>query len=798
MLRHYQNLLLAGCLLLVTAADAQTSMNELAAQFIEHIRTGRKEKLMVLTDKPYYAAGEKIWFNAWCLDSLSNRFLYLSKNLYVDLVNDQDSVISQLLFNIPAHKTAGMILLPATLPEGYYWLRAYTTRMLTEDSSRIFVRPVYVVNINKPNPGALSAYAPKTVPVGTDTAAPSLLFYPEGGSIISGTTATVGFRALGSRGQPVDVSGYVTDPLHDTVARFHSVLPGTGKFSFDAYNPRKYTAHVSWRGRELLFPLPALNQFAYQLSVIGRDDRIIHLQVSLGDSLYKKNKSTKLLAVSRDSLCFAANGTDMYQVNVPVAALPPGKVSFYLFDDRDRMVSQRSVYVPGRDSGRLQAATDKAHYGPGEKVGLSIGVRAEDNHPQTATLLAVAVTDDRLTGDRSLNAELGEVAPFGTAPADLAGNAGDTGEDVLMLTAAPSYSGWKYLPGETRTVNLPRFVDSNLLNIRGKAIGNDNAPLQHYIVNLVSGDNRFFMADTTDTQGRFSFPLTEYDDGTRFNMKLTTLQGKAATGKLIIDKMDYPAFRTPAVLKQGLGKDEIAIIRRYRSRESSPDLAQLKDTGLLKPATVKGRSRLPPEDEAKRASSFSDVIGPDQLHKGGVDAIKDALASVPGLTSAINRVVGLGTADPVLVLLDGVPQNAAIIESLDASNIEFIEVLKGPLTAVYGMQGSGGVILINSVNKSEAVAQTNAKGLTTIYPRGYYSRPNVYASGWDPAKGPGPGDGTVDASTLYWNGDIVTDNNGKAKVDFFTGRQQAVYSAAIVGITMAGQIVEGKIKIRCQ
>ncbi|HEV2355234.1 MAG TPA: TonB-dependent receptor plug domain-containing protein, partial [Puia sp.] len=630
-----------------------------------------------------------------------------------------------------------------------------------------------------------------------------LLFYPEGGSIISGTTATIGFRALGSRGEPVDVSGYITDPLRDTVARFRSVLPGMGKFSFDAYNPRKYTAHVTWRGRELLFPLPTLDQFAYQLSVIGRDDHLIHLQVSLGDSLYKRNKGSKLLAISRDSLCFAATGTDMYQVNVPVSALPPGKVTFYLFDDRDRLVSQRSVHIDPRDSARIEAATDKSHYGPGEKVDLSIGVRAEGNYPQPATLLSVAVTDDRVTGDHGPQLETGAFVPAGEAIANLGGSAGDTMADIMMLTGTPSYSGWSYQPGRPGPMKMAGFPDSNLLNIRGKAVDKNDAPLQHYIVNLVSGDNRFFMADTTDGEGRFTFPLSEYDDGTRFNMKITTLQGKGATGKLILEKMNYPRFPTPKALKQGLGQDEIAVIRRYRTREATQDVAESKDTGVLKPVTVKGRTRLPPEDEARRASPFSDVIGPDQLHSGGVDAVTNALAAVPGLTSAINRVIGTGATDPVLIVLDGIQQNSigdikTFIESLDASNIEFIEVLKGPLTAIYGMEGSGGVILINSVNKNEAVAQTNGKGLTTIYPKGYYAQPDVYASGWDPKKGQAAVGGAADAPTLYWNGDIVTDNNGKARVDFFTGRQQAVYSASIIGITMAGQVVQGKIKIRCQ
>jgi hypothetical protein len=795
-----QNLLLAAGLTIAVAANGQSSLDDLAGKFVKYVRADRKEKLIVLTDKSFYSVGETIWLKAWCLDSLSNRFVYLSKNLFVDLVNDKDSVISQLLFNIPGRKTAGKVLLPANLDEGYYWLRAYTTRILKGDSGRIFVKPIYVVNPNKPNPRALAAHVNKLAAVSEDTSAPSVLFYPEGGSIISGTTASVAFRSISSQGKLVDVSGYVTDPLHDTVARFSSAQ-GMGEFTFDAFNPRKYTAHIIWGGRELNYPLPALDQFASQLTVIGRDDRSLKMQVSLGDSLYKKHKATRILGISRDSLCFAAVGTDMYQVNVPLANFPVGRACFFLFDEKDNLVSQRSVYIGSSDSGRIIAATDKADYSPGDKVNLSIGVKAEHNNPVMTTLLSVSVTDDRITGDHGRAEEDIEGLPAtddaqfrGYSPAAL---------DLLMLTEPPSYADWGKASAN-QGQDAARFVDSNLLNIRGKAVSKTNEPLRHYIVNLVSSENGLFLADTTDMDGRFQFPVSEYDDGVKFNMKLTDIKGKGTEGKLVMDKLDYPQFRTPQALKRGFASEELSAIRRYRGTLEASGQTETKDSTLLKPVTVEGRKKLPDYDEAKRASPFSDVIGPDQMRKGGVDEIYNALSSIPGFTSGVNRNVSAGSmnVDAFLVLMDGVDINTGgdikgFLESLDETNIEFIEVLKGPLTAIYGVQGAGGVILIHSVNGSAPVLQTNDQGVTTIHPKGYYNQSDVYASGYDKKKGSTAVTGTGDAATLYWNANIPTDNLGNAKVDFFTGRRQATYSAAIVGVTPGGDILEKKIQIKC-
>jgi hypothetical protein len=804
-----QNLLLAVGLTIAVSANGQSSLDDVAGKFVKYVRADRKEKLIVLTDKPFYLAGESIWLKAWCLDSLSNRFLFLSKNLYVDLVDDRDSVISQLLFNIPQRKTAGKILVPATLGEGYYWLRAYTNRMLKNDNNRILVKPIYVINPNKPNPRALGEYVSKSAPVAVDTSAPRVTFYPEGGSIISGTTAMVAFRSISADGHPVDVAGYVSDPIHDTVAHFSSTQ-GIGKFTFDAYNPRKYTAHIKWGGREVSYPLPAIDQFASQLTVVSRDDRALKMQVSLGDSLYKKHKSTRILGMSRDSLCFAAIGTDMYQVNVPLANFPVGRASFFLFDDKDNLVSQRSIYIGSNDSGRIIAATDKANYSPGDKVNLSIDVKSSSNTPVVATLLSLSVTDERITGDNSGNEDAANALPVaedaqyrGYSPAAL---------DVVMMTEPPLYTGWGKVPAGGTDQSAARFADSNLLDIRGQAVNKNNEPLQQYIVNLVAADKGLFLADTTDAQGRFLFPLSEYDDGTRFNMKLTTIKGKGMEGKLIMDKINYPKFPTPRELKRGFSSEELAMIRRFKQIQGEMEQTGPKDSTMLKPVTVQGVKKLPPEDEAQRASPFSDVIGPDQLRKGGVDMIYNALSNIPGFTSGINQTasasVGTGTASggtsAFLVLVDGVQVTTGgdikgFLETLDESNVEFIEVLKGPLTAIYGMQGAPGVILIHSVNHGQDVAQVNDKGTTTIYPKGYCNQPDVFTAGYDKKKGGAAAAAeTGDVSTLYWNANIPTDNLGNAKVDFFTGRRQATYFAAIVGVTPGGDIVEKTFQIKCR
>jgi hypothetical protein len=774
-------------------ADGQAGLDSLAGRFVKYVRSDNTEKVLILTDKAFYSAGETIWLKAWCLDSLSNRYIHKSKNLFVDLVDDKDSAIGQLLFNLTQEKTNGKLLLPGNLKEGYYWLRGYTTNILREDSNRIFVRPVYVVNVNNPNPASLSAHMVKPAGDEEDTSAPRLLLFPEGGSLISGTTANVGFRCLDAKGRPLDVAGYVTDTRQDTVAKFKTLVPGIGKFSFDAFNPRKYVVHLKWKnGRDLVYPLPLIDQFASQLSLVDQNQHVLHMRVSLGDSLYKKNKTTFLLGVSRDSLCFAAFGTDMYEVNVPKAAFPPGKATLFLFDDKDRLVSQRTVLIDN-DSNRIVTATDKTAYSPGEKVNMNIGVTPAGDNRAVKALFSVAVTDNRFTGN-ILALSQDNYEPY--TPEQL---------DLLMLTQPDHYRDWRY-DMVIQPMKTEQNEDSGLLDIKGRVLDRKDAPLKGYIVNLYAKDLNIFATDTTHEGGYFRFSLPDYYEGAQFSLKLTNLKGQGQEGKLFLDKFPFPGFKTPRQLKKGLDAAVLTAIRRARDRMA--DTAGVNGA-MLRPATVKGQKTGSANyDQSKRVSQFSYVITSDMINSSGVNGLINAVTNVPGLNTGTTSVIG-GTAGMTmnsqpLVVMDGEQLNlsgdvASFLGTLEPTNIDFIEVLIGPQTAIYGVQGASGVILINTVNERKGgVQQINNQGMTTIYPKGYFNQPEFSGPDYAGKKDAKKTLNTDHRSTLYWNANLLTDNNGKVTLNFFTAADQSTYSATIVGITDSGDLIAKRIQIKCQ
>jgi hypothetical protein len=105
-----------------------------------------QEKAYLHLDKPYYAAGEDIWFSAYLVNSSDHAPSPLSKVLYVELINPQDSIFQRVVLNMQEGKGAGDFTLPEDIPEGLYRLRAYTSWMQNFPETYFFHQNVQVWN----------------------------------------------------------------------------------------------------------------------------------------------------------------------------------------------------------------------------------------------------------------------------------------------------------------------------------------------------------------------------------------------------------------------------------------------------------------------------------------------------------------------------------------------------------------------------------------------------------------------------------------------------------------------------
>ena len=184
--------ILLGTVLLVYAFNELSSfqkklLTNLTIQ-VDHLK---QEKVYLHTDKSAYTIGENVWFRAYLVDAARIFPMLHSSYVYVDLVDQRDSLIQRVKV---AHRDScfyGQLPLSKNLQQGDYCLRAFTYYMQNSGEEYFFKKKIRIMN-------------PEDTKVWTNV---SYSQNPKGGY-----TATI--RLTNAWGEP-----YVQTPLYCVVGR---------------------------------------------------------------------------------------------------------------------------------------------------------------------------------------------------------------------------------------------------------------------------------------------------------------------------------------------------------------------------------------------------------------------------------------------------------------------------------------------------------------------------------------------------------------------------------------------------
>ena len=757
-----------------TTADVES----ITASLITKLRQKDKEHILLQTDKKIYAQGETIWFKAFIVDSLKNRVTYNNKILYVDLVNDKDSVISELLLHADETSINGSIVLSDSSLQGYYWLRAYTRKMIDDNINNIGLQRVYVANNKSKNKTDDVATMNATATTGTKIFAD---VYPEGGWLMSGTNSLVALKLHDENNNPVFASGIVKDNRDTVVAKFTTNNNGLAKFTFSPTWYGKYKVFVLNKEKyDSVGVIPRVNPYAGQLAVEEQNEQSVKIRVMLEDSVYTDNYTTYILGLSKDSLCFAGVGRGMYELNIPLSNFPAGVAKLILFNGKKEVISERNIYI-NKKPVNVNIAADKSNYAARENAKLDISVADVNGKPLLAAL-AVSVVDSRLA-DTINNLQRDTLSDLSPADADL-----------VMLTQKPEVQGWMSFNNQSGSLTIS---DTSLM-IGGTVVNKKKEPMPNYVVMFMShSENPFVLQDTTDATGKFSFTMPDYNDGSQFSLQVTDLRGVKEDYDVILNPVYFPRFATPVSLKQKFFTDNSVV---FRIEDHSVDSLILNGSskGWLIPVTVSTNE----SDKKKKNNIQTNVITREMLEQSGFNNIGLAVLQ----TGRFHLVSGYmmeggpngfapSESDEPKVFMDGQEVSVStdniekspvltFLKTVPAEQIDYIKVLSGNEAGIYGVRGGHGVIEIHTASKASNHALGN--GLKMVYPKGFYApqpfdMPNYSKKEIKNSKSPDL------RTTIYWNGDIITDKDGKSSVNFFTADIPATYVVTVTGISANGE-----------
>jgi hypothetical protein len=773
-------------------------VDTLAHDLIRSIHDSDQEKIFIQTDRWSYDAGDDIWLKAYCIGAFSHKPLLRSSTLFVDVVNDRDSVVALIKLNNASQKLDGRISLPDRLPRGNYWLRAYTPRMLVKDSLSVYIQPIRIMN---PEDFSLPA---------SDTGRQRIAFFPEGGAVVAGVEIKFAFTALDQQGKPMDIAGYVTDSNNQVVAKYRSDIPGIGSFSFYPDAGMLYTAHTMYApGKILVTPLPVADPYGYQISVKGRTTDSVFAQVSLGDSVYKKYRNSYVFVISRDSLCYTAIGKDMYTFSFPTTNIPAGKASIIVFNDRQKIVSQRDIYISKNET-VVSITPDRSGYGPRQPVNITLaaGRNGEGDAPM---IYSIGVTEGQHANDAYVTSLVSRINQDNVEfpAADLVDSINDHSSfsqwDLIMLTQPGIYLGWEKTKAGAAS---PEPEGSALVDLRGRVIDKQKHPVNRRLITLLSnnGPENIVETDTTDKDGRFHFQIpVDIPDSMEFYIRTTYSRGLVAQDSIVVDEFALPRFKTPGVLKQRWHPTMNKSLVTDSARGVADSISFPSGKGFLKPAYVtRLKKERPTYDVSKAVSSLSRIIPGDKLGTNP-ESMEAAFLSTPHVTlqGTILTVRGSGyrlVVDGNLIPLNARPGEDPMIEyleSLNPSNIDFIELLEGSDASAYGAGVFGAVFYVHMKYGGRPDISEVKGGVRRLYLPGYFHAPPFNSPDYDNKdikQSPYPDE----RKTIYWNPDITTDSLGRVKLRFFTTDDRVNYSVTAVGLTPAGTIINATAKINGQ
>jgi TonB-dependent SusC/RagA subfamily outer membrane receptor len=791
----------------IASSVAQTakpaSLKEQAAKLKTFFDQHQMEKAYLHFDKPYYAAGDTIYFKAYAVAGEKNALSLLSGVLYADLIGPQNKIINGIKLQMIGGLAWGDFALPDSLPGGNYRVRAYTKLMQNYGSDVFFEKTLPIAAINNLLAPMAVSPATKTAVNQVSAALPEIQFFPEGGDLVAGVPCKVAFKAVMPGGAGTEVSGTILDKENKSVVKFTTAHLGMGTFNLTPADGESYRAEVQYaNGSNASVALPPVNANGVAVSVSDSSSKIsVHISPSrefysqnkdqpLGLFIYSGGKLTTVSAVM--------DGPDM-RFDIKKSGLRSGITQITLLSANGEPLCERLVFIDNDDKLDLGVTTDKKGYKQREQVKVNLHVKATDFDAGPAHF-SVAVID-RSKVDFNENKEE-NIFTYLLLTSGLKGNIEDPGYyfnntdapkradlDLVMLTHGYRRFTWKGLANND--VPPPTGEAEKSLTISGMAKSISGKPVDNGVITLIPSKGGALLTEKTDKLGTFSFKDLVFYDSTRF--VLNAVNAKGSNNTELLYKPELPAPIDDQIYFASADTSSANIVRAYlqNSQNRHNDFLKYNPPGRqLKEVVIKAVKK-----ETYRTQSLAGAGNADALIKGSDLPYGGMLASL-----LIGRVSGVRFANPdrpdggvpymnigtgpMLVIVDGAQQPGVGINTISPGDIATIELLKYASAAVYGMGGGNGVIVITT-KQGAGLDPKNipSRGVLPLTVTGYYKAREFYAPKYNKVNDHTRADLR---STIFWLPELITDKNGDASFDFYNADSTGKYEILIQGISTNG------------
>jgi len=626
-------------------------------------------------------------------------------------------------------------------------------------------------------------------------------FFPEGGNLIPGVENRIAFKALNSLGKSEDVHGDIVDETGNTVVSFKADHAGMGMIRLTPILLKKYRARINRAGWEYYFHLPEVEN-GYMMRTTMDDKKIqvtayTNIKISSPVPVY-------LLAQSRGIIYYAVKGTligNTLVAAIPKDAFPTGIVQITLLDASFIPQCERLVYINKDDNLVVNIRPDKQKFKKRANAEIEITALKKDGTPASGNF-SLSVYDA---------ANMPTQPPYGISidnylllSSDLRGNIEEPGYylkdtlnetkyhlDLLMMTQGWRRFTWKEIMTQP-IIPLVHQVENGIVlsGLIERAFVDKPSPNMEIKIVTSTGE---LIVTKSNSFGKFYVDSLSYYDSTRIAIQTDNAKGKQANLKLKVDPFNSPPDFT-RTLSIAPSVEATALVKQTEERTRIQNLFQLdKESIVLKEVDVKA-SRIT-ESEPLPIYGIADntikMTDADLSYPNVLLALQGRIAGVNVTSGGISI---RGSSQPPLYVLDGmILSDGSAISNLSPTQVDHVDVLKGPSTAIYGARGANGVIIVYT-KRGEGIPPKPPLGIYNLSYPGYTKAREFYSPNYST---PPQNENIPDIrTTLYWNPSIQLDEDGKAKVSFFTSDVLSSYDVEVEGISEDGYPGVGKAGIR--
>ncbi len=843
--------------------DIANDSNKVIKQFILPVQNGLTWGNISLNEKDFFGGTYTIyaytnWMRNFGEDCFYAKQIYITSanehgwliNTQINAINSKNEINARLKFISPDKRSIADSPLKLQVTAGNKNL--YKQKLSTDSGGILnvhFTIPEKVTNvvlIAEDEKRSRKAVIPVTLNLGQNA---DVQFLPEGGNLVAGLPAHIGFKAVGEDGKGLNISGIIVDQNQKQVASFKSLHLGMGSFNLNIQDGESYTAKVTLPGGTIkIFPLPEIKKSGTVLRVknLAESDSI-EVFVAASNDIVQSHNSYFLIGKSRGIVCYAAVisfNSNTARRNIAKNLFPSGIANFTLLNTNQQPLNERLVFIDHHDDLNIKVSTNRASYTARDSVALKVKVTDYAGNPVRGNF-SLAVTDNKQVKADTLNND--NILSRLLLTADLKGYIEEPGYylpaktpetslalDNLLLTQGWTGYNWQQILNPKPNLYQPEQD----FTVKGSVFNVFNKPVKSTKVQMFS-KSPFLLLDTvTNEEGKFAFHHLPIIDTPVFVIKAVNKSGKSFNVGIRADETPPPIFTkisAPPLLPWYVNSDTTLlnytrheIVRQQQPFLPLPGVHILKEVNITARKTIKGSQNL------NGTGNADVIIDEKELEKAGKKSFLQLLEEkVKGFRVGSFTDLGRARDDRTvywyfvkdkwpIIIVDGV----RLSEFYEVSNNYVQDFLK----------------LNNYLKEYNA---EDIKGIEVNFSGKYssnYIRRFMEPGSWDPVKidyvfieittrgGHGPFiDNTPgmflykplalslpkqfykpkytvkDAkhledfrSTITWEPNLVTDKNGMATISFYTADQPSTYTLILNGSDLNGNLgfKTGQISIK--